>query len=410
MITNTIQDKLFYKFTFEEYFSKDEISYRLPNEFPLEKFWQEIIAFRKQKSLALPFLDQNKGTFWFLLTPALQKQIYEIDSSGKDSLYRAVKKEIEHELVKDSLLEEALYSSVIEGAFSTYKRLKELVEEKKAPENISDQMVLNNYYAMQFILKEKHGDLTLDFVLKLHHLVTEKTLGQDESYAGRFRDDWVYIKDKRDRIIYTPPPADQVVPAMEQLAAWVNDKSESIFIHPIIKASFIHFYMVYIHPFFDGNGRTTRALFYYYLIKNGYEFFKYFSISVVVQKTKEQYYRAIKDVEDCHADLTYFLLYMSKTVKDSISLVTERIAKHYYRDFLFERLKEKGYFLNPRQERFLKKFLVSDRGIIVIKDYQKLASVVYETARTDLEDLAKKQILLKSKQGKRFVYRPNYEF
>ena len=368
MITNN--EKLLNSLTFENYYSKEDIGYRLPNDISLETFWQEMLQFRKQKAESLPFVDQNKVSFWYLSTPALQKKIYEIDSSGKDSFYHMVKKEIESELIKDSLMEEALYSSVIEGAFSTYKRLKELVDEKIAPVDINDQMVLNNYHAMQFILKEKHQNLTMDFILKLHHIVTEKTLGPDEAYAGRFRDDWVYIKDKRDRVIYTPPPADQVTAAMEQLIAWVNEHNESTFIHPIIKASIIHFHLVYIHPFFDGNGRTARALFYYYLIKNGYEFFKYFSISVVVQKTKAQYYRAMKDVEGCGADLTYFLLYMTQTINDSIGLVTDRIVKHYKKDFIFDKLKEKGQLLHPRQEKFLKKFLISDKGLITIKDYQ----------------------------------------
>lgn len=408
---NTNAKELIEKFSTENYLSKEEISYRLPNNLALGEFWQEVVKFRKQKSEILPFNDQTGQNFWYFLTPVLQKEIYEIDSSGKDSLYRVVKKEIENELIKDSLIEEALYSSVIEGAFSTMKRLRELVEKERKPVDINDQMVLNNYHAMQFILQEKHKELSVDFILKLHKIVTEKTLFEDEAYAGRFRDDVVYVKDKRrDIVIYTPPSAGQVEPAMKQLIEWVNEKNDAHFIHPLIKASFIHFYFVYIHPFFDGNGRTARALFYYFMIKNGYEFFKYFSISVVVQKTKIQYYKAIKDTEDCNADITYFLLYMATTILESIHLVTERIAQHYQRDFVFIRLKEKGVLLSVRQEKFLKRFLVSDKRAITIKAYKDWFKVVYETARRDLEDLTAKGILLKSKHRRQFMYSPNYEF
>ena len=408
---NTNDKELIEKFSTENYLSKEEISYRLPNNLALGEFWQEVVKFRKQKSEILPLNDQTGQNFWYLLTPVLQKEIYEIDSSGKDSLYRVVKKEIENELIKDSLIEEALYSSVIEGAFSTMERLRELVEKERKPVDINDQMVLNNYHAMQFILQEKHKELSVDFILKLHKIVTEKTLFEDEAYAGRFRDDMVYVKDKRrDIVIYTPPSAGQVFLAMKQLIEWVNEKNDAHFIHPLIKASFIHFYFVYIHPFFDGNGRTARALFYYFMIKNGYEFFKYFSISVVVQKTKIQYYKAIKDTEDCNADITYFLLYMATTILESIHLVTERIAQHYQRDFVFIRLKEKGVLLNERQEKFLKRFLVSDKRAITIKAYKDWFKVVYETARRDLEDLTAKGILLKSKHRRQFMYSPNYEF
>ena len=408
---NTNDKELIEKFSTENYLSKEEISYRLPNNLALGEFWQEVVKFRKQKSEILPFNDQAGQNFWYLLTPVLQKEIYEIDSSGKDSLYRVVKKEIENELIKDSLIEEALYSSVIEGAFSTMKRLRELVEKERKPVDINDQMVLNNYHAMQFILQEKHKELSVDFILKLHKIVTEKTLFEDEAYAGRFRDDMAYVKDKRrDIVIYTPPSAGQVFLAMKQLIEWVNEKNDAHFIHPLIKASFIHFYFVYIHPFFDGNGRTARALFYYFMIKNGYEFFKYFSISVVVQKTKIQYYKAIKDTEDCNADITYFLLYMATTILESIHLVTERIAQHYQRDFVFIRLKERGVLLNERQEKFLKRFFVSDKRAITIKAYKDWFKVVYETARRDLEDLTAKGILLKSKHRRQFMYSPNYEF
>ncbi len=408
---DTNAKELIGQFSTENYFSKEDISYRLPNNLALEEFWQEVVKFRKQKSEILPFNDQSGQNFWYLLTPVLQKEIYQIDSSGKDSLYRVVKKEIENELIKDSLMEEALYSSVIEGAFSTMKRLRELVEKERKPVDINDQMVLNNYNAMQFILQEKHNELSMDFMLKLHKIVTEKTLFEDEAYAGRFRDDAVYVKDKRrDVVIYTPPSAGQVEPAMKRLIEWVNEKNDNHFIHPLIKASFIHFYFVYIHPFFDGNGRTARALFYYFMIKNGYEFFKYFSISVVVQKTKIQYYKAIKDAEDCNADITYFLLYMASTISESIHLVTERIAQHYQRDFVFIRLKEKGVFLNERQEKFLKRFLISDKRMITIKVYKEWFKIVYETARRDLDDLAVKGILLKSKHRRQFMYSPNYEF
>lgn len=408
---NTNVQEIIDKFTNQDYMSKEEISYRLPNNLALEEFWQEAVKSRKQKAEILPFNDQGNKNFWYLLTPALQKKIYEIDSSGKDSLYKVVKKEIEHELIRDSLIEEALYSSVIEGAFSTMKRLRELVEKERKPIDINDQMVLNNYHAMQFILEEKHKELSIDFILKLHKIVTEKTLFEDEAYAGRFRDDAVYVKDKRrDIVIYTPPPEGQVESAMKQLVEWVNEKNDARFIHPVIKASFIHFYFVYIHPFFDGNGRTARALFYYFMIKNDYEFFKYFSISAVVQKTKIQYYKSIKDVEDCNADITYFLLYIATTILESIHLVTERIAQHYRRDFVLIRLKEKRIFLNERQEKFLKKFLVSDKGFITIKAYKDWFKVVYETARRDLEDLAAKGILLKVKHHRQFMYSPNYEF
>ena len=396
-------------FTFTRYLNKEDIGFRLSAQTSLNDFWADTVQLRKSKADFLPFKDQKGQSFWFFYLPALQKIIHEIDSNGKDSLYKVVSKDIENELIKNSLIEEAFYSSVIEGAFSTIKRMRELAEGRDTPKDHSEQMIFNNYQAMQFIFEEKHKDLSIDLILRLHKIITHKTLGKEqEEFAGKFRNDQVYIQDPAGNVIYEPPAATQVPAAMEQLVQWINQKDDEAFTHPIIKASIIHFYLVYIHPFFDGNGRTSRALFYFYLIKNEYEFFKYFSISAVVEKSKGQYYKAIKNVEDYDADLTYFLLYMSDVVLESIVSVTKQIAKHYHKNFVFNKIEAEGISINARQKKFLNSFLVKSSTEMRIKDYQKINKVVYETARKDLEDLYKKEILLRVNQKNAFVYRPNY--
>jgi len=407
---NTNSD-LINQFTINKYLSKEEIGYRIPNDISLEEFWGSVQSFRQQHSQGMPFDDQDGYVFRYMLISSLQQKLHGIDSLGRDSIYKLVKEEIEWEMVKDSLMEEAVFSSAIEGAFSTVKRLKEMVDQKQPPRDINDQMVLNNYNAMQFILKEKHRDLTIDFILELQKIVTADTLDDDDTaYSGKFRDDLVYIKDKRGRIIYTPPPADKVLPAMEKLVGWVNQKNGGVFIHPIIKACFVHLYFVHIHPFFDGNGRTARALFYFDLIKNEYEFFKYFSISVAVQKAKGKYYKAIRNSETHEGDFTYFLLYMSETILESIHLVKTRILHHYQKEFVVDRLNKDGILLNARQQKFIKKFFIMDQRVITIKKYQGWFKVVYETARRDLDDLNNKKVLVKGRQGRAFVYRPNNKY
>ncbi len=399
------------EFINKRYLSKEEVGYRVPNNLSLEDYWGSIQKARHQRAVKMPFEDQEKHPFWFVLTSSLQQSLHEIDSLGRDSIYRLVREEIESEMIQDSLMEEAVFSSAIEGAFSTVKRLKEMVNKKQSPEDINDKMVFNNYEAMQFILREKHRNLDIDLILELQKIVTKDTMGEDDAaYSGKFRDDWVYVKDKRDRVIYTPPHADQVLPAMEKLVQWINQENDDEFIHPIIKAAFVHLYFVHIHPFFDGNGRTARALFYFDLIKNEYEFFKYFSISVAVQKAKGKYYKAIRNSETHEGDFTFFLLYMAKTILESIHLVKSRIAHHYQKELVIQRLNKEGVLLNGRQEKFVKRFFVIDQRVITLKKYQSWFKVAYETARRDLDELSKWKVLTKGKQGKAFVYRPNNEF
>lgn len=393
----------------ENYYNKPEVGYRLPSEIKLDDFWLKLIAYRKQKAEEPPLKDQAGNNFWFVMTHSLQKKLHEIDSYGRDSLYDMVRKEIESELIKESLIEEAFYSSVIEGAFTTLKKAKAMVEKREPPKNNSEQMVLNNYNAMRFILENRKRDLSNELVLELHKVVTEKTL-EDQSYAGRYRDDVVYVTDERGATVYTPPPNADIPRLMQDLIDWIAVENEKAFIHPIIKASILHFYFVYLHPFFDGNGRTARALFYFYLIKNKYEFFRYFSISSIISSTRGKYYKSIKDVEDYGSDMTYLLIYMADSVMKAIVEIKNKISVHYKRDYIMAKLAEKKVWLNERQEKFVRKFPLWKEKEIRIAKYMEIYGIVHQTARTDLLDMVEKNILIKNKKGKALVFSLNPEF
>ncbi|MFH2034419.1 MAG: Fic family protein [Candidatus Margulisiibacteriota bacterium] len=392
----------------EKYLNKNEIGFRLPGTIDLEEFWSHLQEARKKDAESIPLKDQKQNDFWFNITHLLQKRLHEIDADGRDSLFSAVKSEIAHEMIKESLIEEALSSSVIEGAFSTLKRARELAEGTKQPKDNSEQMVLNNFKAMRFIVENLGQDFSRELILELHRIVTENCL-DDNAYAGKFRDDWVYVVDQNGQAIYTPPPADQIEPLINELVEWTNLDSEESFIHPIIKASIIHFYMVYLHPFFDGNGRTARALFYFYLLKKRYDFFKYFSISAIICKNRSSYYKAIKDVEDYGSDLTYFLLFMADTVLKAILEIRTKISEQYNREFFLDKIQALRIALNPRQDKFIKRFLLWSKKEVSIEKYEDLFKVVYQTARSDLLDLAKKHILRKTRSGKKFIFSLNYD-
>lgn len=401
-------DKYIKEFT-ENYLNKIEMGYKLPPEIKLEEFWKKITEFRKQKRELVPLKNQADENFWYFLTHIIQKRLHEIDSYGRDTFYNLVKSDIKNELIKESLIEEAFYSSVIEGAFSTLKKAKELVEKKESPKDKSEQMVLNNFYAMRFIVENMNKNLSSELILELHKIVTDKTL-DDPSHTGRYRNDAVYITDSQGRIVYAPPPADKVQKLIDDLIEWINEKEDKHFIHPVIKSAILHFYFVYVHPFFDGNGRTARALFYFYLIKNQYDFFKYFSISSIISKSRASYYKSIKDVEDCDSDITYFLSYMSNAILEAIKEITLRISEHYQKEFLLEKINDKKIILNRRQERFINKFLLWKGKVVNIEKYKNIYNIVYQTARSDLLDLADKNILIKEKKGKVFIFRLNSNF
>jgi len=395
-----------YKSFQDRYLNKIEIGYRLPGDLSLAEVWKRVQADRENRSEALPLIDEHGENFWFVNTKPLQAKLHQIDSRGKDSLFEAIRSEIRDELVLDSIIDEAWASNVIEGAFTTHKRAQELVRRNLTPKDKNELMMKNNYLAMKHLLEHRNLDFNIDFLLEIHRIITQDTL-DDPEYCGKFRDDEVSILDRTGSLIFRPMGYEKIRPHLDNLVFWVNTHSDEEFIHPVLKASVIHFYLVYIHPFFDGNGRTARAIFYFYLLKNRYEFFKYFSISVLIAKQKEKYYKSIKDVEDFDNDLTYFLLYSADVVVKSIDEILEKILKKYQSSMLFRKLDERGIYLNKRQRKFIKLSIDHDQKSINTRKYEKLFKVSYGTARSDLNDLVEEGILEKKKLGKGFIYSTN---
>ena len=181
----------------------------------------------------------------------------------------------------DSLMDEAIATSQIEGAATTRKVAKDLLRTGRKPRNKSEQMVANGYRTIRLLRERIEKPLTIDLLHEIQESMTRDTL-DNPSDAGHFRseDDDVRVVDERDgQLIFTPPPADKLAERLQLLTEFANDtpKSEP-FIHPLVRASILHFWLAYEHPYVDGNGRTARALFYWSMLKSGYWLFEFLTI------------------------------------------------------------------------------------------------------------------------------------
>src|SRR5690606_16071690 len=170
---------------------------------------------------------------------------------------------------------------------------------------------------------------TIDNILELHRIITKNTLASSTD-EGAFRsDNNVNVVDvQTGEIVHHPPPHDQLAALMNAFCDFANDKlATRFFIHPIAKGITLHFLLGYIHPFSDGNGRTARPLFYWYLIKKGYWLIEYMSVSRIILKAKAQYARAYLHTEFDNNDLTYFILYNLQCIKTALEELKSYIAR-----------------------------------------------------------------------------------
>ncbi len=387
------------------YMTKRDLLYRVSGEEDFAEVWKELQSNRREKGVKIPLKDQEDKDLFFSLTEELKKKVVAVDDLARNNFFDNLDENEKIDLIRAAQEDEAFYSSVIEGAHTTKKRTKELVEKGLEPKNKDERMVLNNYKALMFILENLHRDIDEDIIIKIYQKVTEGTL--DEEELG-YRNNQNYVRSLNE-VVYEPPKYEEVPKLMKDLVKFINDDSEDL-LHPLIKALILHFDFVYIHPFNDGNGRTARALTYMYLLKSGYHFFKFFSISSLLKEFRGNYYKAIKNVEDYDSDVTYFIEFYLDMMEKSIKKVSSDFRNQYLLKVIKEKILNRGLELNSRQVKSLEKIIKVNKKNVDIAFYMSLNKVVQETARKDLQELVEMEILQVTKLGMKNVYNLNERF
>jgi Fic family protein len=375
--------------------------------------WWLAIKLARRTSHRLPLAVDRLAEFSYSLPDPLLKLLHEIDrdASGRIEVTELVTNtQTRDRHLINSLIEESITSSQLEGAATTYKVAKAMLRQGRRPSNHGEQMIFNNYAAMQFIRDNRQGPVTPELVLQLQSIITDATL-EDPTAAGRWRrsDELVRVVDERNHeVLYMPPAADQVPRQIEALCKFANDPGYGAFIHPVVKAIAIHFMVGWIHPFVDGNGRTARALFYWSMAKSGYWLIEFTSISRVLKKAPAQYARAYLHTETDDNDLTYFLDHQLKVISEAIRALHAYLAEKTReiadtRRLIASSPALKGK-LNHRQLATMDNFLKQADVVYRIQEHQNANQVTYETARTDLLELVELGLLEKHLEGRAFVF------
>lgn len=385
-----------------------------PNNFTSEEWWA-VIRFKRQNLFTtLALFDKSNQPFKFCTPDAVNRDLHWLDmnAAGTISANQPVTNQgMQNTYLIKSLVEEAINSSQLEGASTTRHVAKEMIRQGRDPKNKSEQMILNNYHAMQFIRDFKEDELTPSFLFELHRILTEKTLDDPEK-AGvlRSENDKVYVTDRTSsNVLHSPPHASQLNKRIESLCNFANDTSNSTFIHPVIRAITLHFMLAFDHPFIDGNGRTARALFYWSMISQGYWLAEFISISRIIKSAPVQYGRAFLYTETDDNDVTYFIIHQLEVIRKAIQDLHAYLGKktkgiEEARETL-RNAKHLGGKLNFRQLAVLRHALKHPRFIYNINEHRNSHGISYETARKDLLYMSDKlNLLSKLKQGRTFIF------
>jgi Fic family protein len=379
-----------------------------------EQWWLKLRLARQADTRPLPLTDTKGEAFGYTLPDLVLRHLHQIDQrmAGEVAMEEVVTSEREagRRFLVNSLMEEAIRSSQLEGATTSRVTAKELLRSRREPRDRSEQMIVNNYRAIQFI-KEMGNPLTPDLVLELHRIVTAGTLG-DPAAAGRLQQPGeeriaVFYRTDDRLPVHIPPPAEQLPKRLEDLCRFANEGDDGEpFVHPVIRAILLHFWLAYDHPFEDGNGRTARILFFWAMHARGYWLAEYLPISRLIRAAPGRYERAFLETETDGGDTTYFLIHqlelITRAIADLHVYLERKIAEQHDAEARLA-----GFDgLNGRQVALLGHALKHPEHLYTYGGHAGDHRVTHETARADLADLARRGLLVRRPGGRAHRYEP----
>lgn len=396
-----------------KYLHWDELRHRTPpSGLSSEQWWLGVFLARSGALQALPLRDKAGSPFLLNMPEPALVHLHHIDRDAAGQIRTPEASSIHdsrERYLLHSLIEESITSSQLEGASTTRKVAEAMLREGRRPRDRSETMIFNNYQAMEHIRDLRDEAITPERVLELHRMITLDTL-DDAHDAGRLRsDDDVQVVDSRDGTVLHHPPACRSLPErLERLCAFANEKGDAQpFVHPVVRAILLHFMIGYDHPFADGNGRTARAMFYWSMARSGYWLVEFLSISQFLRKAPRQYMQAYLHSETDRNDTTYFVLHQLDVIRRAIVALHDYLARKTAEQREATRLLGSGWLrsrLNHRQLALLTHALRNPGERYLVASHQQLHNVVYQTARTDLLDLAELGLLEKNREGKAFAF------
>ena len=293
----------------------------------------------------------------------------------------------------------AYASTSIEGNPLPLTEVKNILKSK--PENVrdSEREVLNYNSALKELNKRINvGEVKLDLklILKIHNQIMKGLI--DKFRCGKLRKEPVVVNDPQMRKqIYLPPDYDDVPKLMAQLVKFINMNYDKI--DPLILAGIFHKQFVIIHPFVDGNGRTSRLSTKVVLAHMGLDTFNLFSFENYYNKNVSKYFQNVGVLGNYYEmvneiDFTEWLEYFTDGMIDELLRVEKELE-----------------FASISPDKVLKPYLIKminyikKNGFITDVEYSKLVKRAKATRNLDFNKLISMKIIERLGKGKSTYYK-----
>jgi Fic family protein len=298
-----------------------------------------------------------------------------------------------------ALIKEAHHTTHIEGTRLTLDQAQRLWKGEAVPGADPDDTreLLNYRSAFEFVSEclDQGDPITEGLISEIHKKLVQGVRG-GKADPGNYRRIQNYVANYRTgEVIYTPPSAVEIPIMMSEMVKWLNSDLE---IHPVLISGIAQFQLVHIHPFLDGNGRTSRLLSTLCLYKAGYDFKRLFTISEYYDRDRPAFYKSIQSVRENHMDMTGWLEYFITGLQTQMIEVKKRGEQVIKRDVLTQK-----HNLNERQTKAIEYILRYDR--LTIQNYEGLCPEVNRRSlQRDLKIMIEKELLGSEGATNQLVY------
>ena len=299
-----------------------------------------------------------------------------------------------------ALVIEAHHTTHIEGTRLTLEESEKLWAGENVPGADPDDIreLLNYRQAFDFVSQYiSSGDPITEGLIRVIHKHLVEGVRGEVANPGEYRLIQNYVVNTATgQTIYTPPPAPDVPILMRELVQWLSLEKK---IHPVLASGIAQFQLVHIHPFLDGNGRTSRLLSTLCLYQAGYDFKRLFSISEYYDRDRAAFYGAIQSVREEDMNMTGWLEYYVGGLATQMREVTRRGEQVIRGDILVRK-----YGLSKRQALALGQLLEHDG--LSIRDYEELCPEANRrTLQRDLKNMVDRGLLFSEGATNQLIYR-----
>jgi Fic family protein len=331
----------------------------------------------------------------YVVSPALLERIKQITVLVHELNKRAIPEIVLAQLRLEAQAVSTYASTSIEGNPLPLTEVKRLLKSRPSQIRHSEREVLNYNQALTWLSSQQGKPFSKEVLLQIHAKIIEGLLPAHQ--VGRLRQEPVVIHEPRTRdIVYLPPDYQEVEPLVDELIEFVQANQGTL--DPLLLAGLFHKQLVIIHPFMDGNGRTTRLATNHLLAGLGLNLINLFSFENYYNQNVTRYFRNVGVFGNYYdlletLDFTPWLEYFAEGIFDELQRVEKGFTRHQTPETT----------LKPYHHLILEH--INAHGYITDREYAQLTDRAKATRTFDFNRLIKMGLIMRMGRGRATYYR-----